>query len=206
MNGAIVLPAIGGLFFGAAGYLGVLLGSGFAERITPFDDGPPPVNPPLPWLVAGCALIGVLAGTHAHQSFQVALIAIVCAALVAVFVTDARCGIVPDIFTLGPLTIALAGGLWQHQWWLPISVTVSFAPFAIAALVSRGRGMGWGDVKLAALGGAILGAQMSVLTFAAACFAAVAVNYKRGRKHGTIAFAPYLATAIGAAIPLAMWR
>jgi leader peptidase (prepilin peptidase)/N-methyltransferase len=121
---------------------------------------------------------------------------------VAVWITDARRGIVPDVFTLGPLAIMLLIGLWQHEWWLFVSAAVPFVPFAAAAMLSRGRGMGWGDVKLVALGGAVLGAQMSVLAFAVACIAAVAFSYMRGRKHGPIAFAPYLASAIGLAIPV----
>jgi prepilin signal peptidase PulO-like enzyme (type II secretory pathway) len=201
-----IVSLLGGLVFAGAGYLGVLFGTSFAERLPRFEDGPREVEPPVEWLIAGCAIVGALVVTHAKEQVQIALIALVCAALVAVFVTDARRGIVPDLFTLGPLAILLAIGLWQHQWLLPVSAAVAFVPFAMAALLSRGRGMGWGDVKLAALGGAMLGAQLSVLAFAAACFAAVAVNYSLRRDRRAIAFAPYLATAIGVTIPLAVWR
>jgi prepilin signal peptidase PulO-like enzyme (type II secretory pathway) len=63
--------------------------------------------------------------------------------------------------------------------------------------------LGWGDVKLAALGGAVLGAQVSVLVFAVASLAAVIVSRFRGvDKNEPIAFAPYLAAAIGVAIPI----
>lgn len=203
MIGAAVL---GALFFAAAGFLGVLLGSTFADRITPFADGPPQEQPPVIALIVACALLGAIVATHAVAQSQVLLIALVCVALVAIWVTDARRGIVPDAFTLGPLAIMLTVALWKHEWWLFVSAAVPFVPFAIAAVLSRGRGMGWGDVKLVALGGAVLGAQLSVLAFAVACLAAVGISYARGRKQGAIAFAPYLASAIGIAIPLGLWR
>jgi prepilin signal peptidase PulO-like enzyme (type II secretory pathway) len=206
MMGGMIASFLGALFFAAAGYLGALLGSTFAERITPFADGPPQENAPVLILIIACGALGAIITPHAAAQSQLLLIALVCVALVAIWVTDARRGIVPDAFTLGPLAIMLTVALWQHQWWLFVSAVVPFVPFAIAALLSRGRGMGWGDVKLVALGGAILGAQLSVLAFALACLAAVGINYARGRKHGAIAFAPYLASAIGIAIPLGMWR
>lgn len=199
MIAALVLGAV---FFAAAGYVGALLGFTFADRLEAFPDGPQQQQAPTAILIAACAVIGSIVTTHAVSQAQILLIALVCVALVAVWITDARRGIVPDVFTLGPLAIMLLIGLWQHEWWLFVSAAVPFVPFAAAAALSRGRGMGWGDVKLVALGGAVLGAQMSVLAFAIACLAAVAYSYLRGRKRGPIAFAPYLAAAIGLAIPV----
>jgi prepilin signal peptidase PulO-like enzyme (type II secretory pathway) len=197
---------LGALFFAAAGYLGALLGVTFAERLPSLPDGPPQQKAPIGVLVAACAAIGAVVTTHATSQPQILLIALVCVALVAVFITDARRGIVPDVFTLGPLGIMLLIAMWQHEWWLFVSAAVPFVPFAVAAALSRGRGMGWGDVKLVALGGAVLGAQMSILAFAAACIAAVAISYLRGKQRGPIAFAPYLASAIGLAIPVGILR
>ena len=201
----IVAAILGALFFAAAGYLGSLLGLAFAERIEPFEDGPEPGRPLVPALIAACALIGAIVATRADQG-QILLIAIVCLALVAIFITDTMRGIVPDVFTLGPLGLILVVALWQHNWFVFISAAVPFVPFAIVAALSHGRGMGWGDVKMVALGGALLGAEASVLAFAVACVGAVVLNYVRGRRHGPIAFAPYLAAAIGLAIPVGILR
>ena len=194
----IVASILGALFFAAAGYLGSLLGLAFAERIEAFEDGPEPGRPLIPALIAACALIGAVVTAHGNQG-QVLLIAIVCVALVAIWITDTTRGVVPDVFTLGPLGLILLVALWQHNWFVFASAAVPFVPFAIVAVLSHGRGMGWGDVKLVALGGALLGAEASVLAFALACVAAVVLNYVRGRRHGPIAFAPYLAAAIGLA-------
>ena len=198
----IIAAIFGAAFFGAAGYIGVLLGRVFAEKLEWLPYGPPPVHAPEPVLVAGCAAIGAALTMHTFEPVHVLLIAIVCVALVAIWIVDAQKGIVPDVFTLGPLAILLIAAVLQHTWWHFAAAAIPLAPFAGAALLSQGRGMGWGDVKLVALGGVVLGVQLSILAFAAACLIAFAVNYFPGRKRGgPIAFAPYLASAIGLAIP-----
>lgn len=194
---------LGGTLFAAAGYCGAKLGAVFAERIAAFDDGPPEAHPRLlPFVAASCA-IGVIAA-RAGVTPHVLLIAFVCCCLVALSVTDMRRGIVPDAFTLVPLASMFAVSLQQRQL-IPFvfSVAVPFVPFALAALVTKGRGMGWGDVKLAAVGGAVLGPQLCLLAFTLACLSAAAMNYASRRSQTPIAFAPYLAASIGIAIPLA---
>lgn len=202
----MIATLLGAFFFATAGVVGALLGVTFAERLEGFADGPPPASTPIPLLVAGCAAIGALITPHAFSPPQLVVLAIVCVALVAIWIVDARRGIVPDVFTLGPLGLILLVAVWQHEWRYFVSAAIPFIPFAAAAVFSRGRGMGWGDVKLVALGGAVLGAQWAILAFAVACLAAVGVSYVGGRKRGPIAFAPYLTAAIGAAIPLAVLR
>lgn len=201
----MLIFTLGALFFAAAGYLGSILGLAYAERIEPFEDGPPSGRAPIPVLIAGCAAVGAIVSAHANPA-QVLLVAIVCVALVAIWITDCTRGIVPDVFTLGPLGLILAVASWQHNWFAFASAAVAFVPFAIAAVLSQGRGMGWGDVKLVALGGALLGAETSVFAFALACLAAAALNYARGHRRGPIAFAPYLAAAIALSIPVGVLR
>ncbi len=193
---------LGALFFGLVAYVGVLLAG--TLKYEAFDDGPVPGEPPVPWIVCGSAVLGALITTQAVRSEQIILAAIVVCALAAIWCTDVRYGIVPDLFTLGPLTLILLLAIVQHQPWLIVSAAVPFVPFAIAAMLSNGRGMGWGDVKLAALGGAVLGLQLALLAFTAGCLVAVVYAYFRGRRGQPIAFAPYLAGAIAAAIPVAM--
>jgi prepilin signal peptidase PulO-like enzyme (type II secretory pathway) len=190
---------LGALFFGIAGFVGVLLGG--TIKTEPFHDGPAPSEPPIAWIIAGCAVIGAIVATHTSNAEQV-----VVSALAAIWCTDVRYGIVPDIFTLGPLALIFFIALLQQQPWPFLYAAVPFVPFAITALISKGRGMGWGDVKLAALGGAVLGAETALLAFAAGCLLAVVYAYLRGRRAQPIAFAPYMAGAIGFAIPLVTLR
>jgi prepilin signal peptidase PulO-like enzyme (type II secretory pathway) len=126
----------------------------------------------------------------------------VCLALAACWCSDVEFGIVPDEFTLIPIVLIMMAAVWSREWWFVASGFILFVPFAAAALYTKGYGMGWGDVKLAALGGLVLGAPAALLLFTAACVAAVLLNRKVGDKAGPIAFGPYLAAAIGLALPL----
>ena len=131
---------------------------------------------------------------------QLALAAIVTAALAGCWYCDVRVGIVPDYFTLIPLGVLLIVAFAFQEWATVVSAAAVTAPFALAAAVSRGRGMGWGDVKLVALGGAALGMQAAIVAFSAACLVAVAVAYLRKRKGVPIPFAPYLAGAMAVSL------
>jgi prepilin signal peptidase PulO-like enzyme (type II secretory pathway) len=187
------------LFFAAASYIGVLI-AGYL-RLERFDDGPPPGEPRVPIIVAVAALIGALFASTSPSGQQLLLAAIVCGALSGIWYTDVRYGIVPDLFTLVPLALILTIAFFRHEWLVFASAAVPACAFAIAALWSRGLGMGWGDVKLAALGGAVLGLETSLVAFSVACFVAALYAYIQGRRDVPIAFAPYLIAAIALAIP-----
>ena len=198
---SFIAALLGATFFTVAGYIGSLVAGIYVDRIVPLEDGPPQQRVPLAVLLGGCAVIGAVMATHVVVQAQILMIAIVCSALVAIWITDAKRGIVPDAFTLGPLALLIVVAIWQHEWRVFFAAAIPFVPFAITAMLSKGRGMGWGDVKLVALGGIVLGPQIAVMAFALACFAAVLISYRGGRKKGAIAFAPYLACAIGLGIP-----
>ena len=191
---------VGAIFFAMAGYVGVLLAD--LIHVEPFEDGPPQGEPRIPLLIAAAAVLGVAVMAYATTPIHVVVAAIVCVALTAIWCTDVRYGIVPDVFTLGPLALVFLIGFWRHDWWLFVSAAVPFAAFAGAALLSKGRGMGWGDVKLAALGGAILGLEASLVAFSISCLAAALYAYVRGQRNVPIAFAPYLIATIAVAIPV----
>jgi prepilin signal peptidase PulO-like enzyme (type II secretory pathway) len=194
---------LGGAFFALAAYVGILL-AGTVHLPAPLEDGPEPHEPPTRWILLGAALAGAFITAHAGSGAQLALLALVIAALSAVWCTDARYGIVPDVFTLLPLALIIGIALFQKQPLLLASAAIPFLPFAAAAALSKGRGMGWGDVKLAALGGAVLGAQIALLAFGLCCVAAVVYARVKGRSGEPIAFAPFMAAAITAAIPFGM--
>ena len=123
----IAAALLGAIFFAATGYVGAILGLWYAERIEALPDGPPAGKAPVVALVAACAIIGAIVTTHASQG-QVLLIAIVCVALVAIWITDTTRGIVPDVFTLGPLGLILVLAVWQHDWFAFLSAAVPFVP------------------------------------------------------------------------------
>ena len=192
---------------GCVAALAVELSRGACARISPFADGPAPSAPPAAALVTASAVLGgVLGASTPVQPLDLVPAAIAIFALSACWCSDALCGILPDAFTLGPLAALLAFSVLRHDWWTLASAVMVFLPFAIASVVTRGKGMGWGDTKLAALVGAVLGGPLGFVAMAAAC-AAAAVGYKVKRiASGPIAMAPYIASVVALAIPLAFGR
>jgi prepilin signal peptidase PulO-like enzyme (type II secretory pathway) len=193
------------IVFGCVAFLSVQLSAFVCKDIVPFDDGPKPGRPPVTLLILGSAIVGMSLALRGVQVPTLAIVALITVSLVACWYSDVRCGIVPDYFTLVPLGIWLVFSLFDHNYQPFVGALLVFVPFAIFALVSKGRGMGWGDVKLATLGAAVLGAPTAMLALAGACLIAVFVAAIRRRRTEPIAFAPYLAGAIAAAIAFPMF-
>jgi len=189
--------------YACAAFLAIQLSAQVCKSIEPFDDGPRPGTPPTPWLIGGAAVVGGVLAFHGGMELpHLAFGALLVSALVAAWYADVLTGIVPDMFTLVPIGLFLILAVVMHDYPRIFAALITASPFAVAALISRGRGMGWGDVKLAALGGVALGWQPLIPFFAAACLVAAAVALVRRRGHEPIAFAPYLAGAIGVALSL----
>jgi len=195
MNAHVLLGAI---LFACAAIAGLTAAAAICARVTGYEDGPQPGTPPVVALVAGAALIGGIAGAHTDPA-RLGLIAVVTAAFVAAWYCDVARGIVPDVFSVGPLLVMAGLAFVWHDPRMIVSSLIVVVPFAIFAYLSRGRGMGWGDVKLAAVAGALLGASNALLALALATFAAaVGAKFRRDTTNAPIAFAPYLigATAL----------
>ncbi|MBC5811685.1 MAG: prepilin peptidase [Candidatus Eremiobacteraeota bacterium] len=194
------IVALVGLMYGCAAYLGVELSAVVCKNITPFEDGPKPGKPPVALLIAGSVAVGVSLALRGADYPSLGIAALVSVSLVACWYSDVRTGIVPDVFTLAPLgALLLVAGL-THNWNVFFATIGVVVPFSAAAMLSKGRGMGWGDVKLVALGGAALGLSTALIAFSVACFTAAAVALALRRRSEPIAFAPYLAGAIGVAM------
>ena len=200
----MVFPVLVALFFGCVAFIASQLSASVCSTIPPAEDGPRTSKPPYIFLVAAAAVIGgVLAWQH-MTPLQLGIAAVVVFALVACWCSDALCGFLPDVFTLGPLAAILLFAIAQRDWEIIVSAAIIFVPFAAAAMFSRGMGMGWGDAKLVALTGAVLGAPLGALTLAVACAAAVVVHRFSGARNSPIAFAPYIAALTGVALPLGL--
>ncbi|HLI97174.1 MAG TPA: prepilin peptidase [Candidatus Baltobacteraceae bacterium] len=198
MIAAILLAFV----FGCAAACGVALAQALCAHVEPLEGGPPPQNlhPALP--IAVTALVGFLLGLHHATPLQTAIVALLCVPLTGAWYADARKGVVPDAFTLVPLAAVALEVVLHHTWFVAVSAAVTGGAFTAAALISRGRGMGWGDAKLAALAGALLGLPWSVGVLGLACFAATVVSVVRTRGTQPIAFAPYIVIAILADVGL----
>jgi prepilin signal peptidase PulO-like enzyme (type II secretory pathway) len=193
------------IVYGCVGFLSIQLSAAVCKNVVPFEDGPKPGRPPVTVLVVGAALVGLSLAVRGAQVPQLMIVGALLVPLVACWYSDIRCGVVPDYFTLVPLGLWSIGSLLLHNSTAIVGAVVMFVPFAAFALLSRGRGMGWGDVKLAALGGAVLGPPAALLAFSGACLVAVFYAAIRRRRSEPIAFAPYLCGAIVASLALPLF-
>ncbi|MDB5095099.1 MAG: hypothetical protein JWO85_3200 [Candidatus Eremiobacteraeota bacterium] len=193
---AILTIALAAALFAAAGWIGTLVAEVLCAGRTPFEDGPQPVAfRRWPFALAGCC-IGAALAVHGATPAQLAVLVVVTLALAGCTAADLACGVLPDVFTLGPLALVVGLGLVAHDVTPALGAAFVFAPFAAAAIFSRGRGMGWGDAKLAALGGSLLGARDATLAFTLAAIAAYVIARRTGGARRPIAFGPYLAASI----------
>ena len=199
MNAWWFAPLVG-LFYGCAASLGLRWSASLCDEIVPFEDGPRPGKPPTIALIVGATIVGAILASRGLPVLGLAVFAVLVVSLVACWYSDVRCGIVPDSFTLLPLVLVLGIALVERNPMPVVSAVVVLVPFAGAAFLSKGLGMGWGDVKLVALGAAALGIRNSVLAFSAACLVAVAIAMIRRRRNEPIAFVPYLAGSITVAL------
>jgi leader peptidase (prepilin peptidase)/N-methyltransferase len=192
---------VAAVIFLAVTWGGCLLGAALTRDRPPLDDGPLPV----PYRQWPFLLLGAIVGaTSAHElaTPELLLLAIVIGLLAACAAADLRCGIIPDRCSLGVLALVLIASLLRHDAYPVIGAAILATAFGCAALLSHGRGMGWGDVKLAAAGGALLGPADAALAFAAAAMFAFALALRAGRAQQPIAFGPYLAASIALALTL----
>ena len=142
-------------------------------------------------LVAGCVLVFGL-------SWDAAVAALFCAALVAVSVTDLERRIIPNRIVLPAAAAILAAQTVLHpspEWLL---AGVGASGFLLLAALAYPAGMGMGDVKLALLLGVALGRVVPValmIGMVSALVPAIVLFVKHGRaarKMG-IPFGPFLA-------------
>jgi len=124
-------------------------------------------------------------------------------ALLAIFVSDLVYTTIPDKIVFPTLFIVFVYLIFQFPSLLISNFLVSFLAsgfFYLLVLVTRGRGMGLGDVKLAGLMGLILGWPKIIvalyLAFLTGAFFSVILILLKKKKFGQhIPFGPFLATA-----------
>jgi leader peptidase (prepilin peptidase)/N-methyltransferase len=194
--GAALVAAV----FAAAGYAGAAGAEALCARAVPYDGGPRPVRAGRIPFAAAAACVGLCFALRGEPFAQLAIPLPAIVALAGCAAADLRCGLLPDALTLLPLAALVALAAGAHDAAPALGAAFVAAPFAACALLTRGRGMGWGDVKLAALGGALLGAGGATLAFILAALAASAAARIGGDWRRPVAFGPYLAASIAATL------
>jgi leader peptidase (prepilin peptidase)/N-methyltransferase len=164
-----------------------------------------PFSPRLPLVVAATALLGAACGVAFGFSVEAAIGAFICWVLVIVTRTDFEHRMIPDRIVLpGALIVLVARTASEPSVaWVLGGLGAGLALFLL--VLAYPRGMGMGDVKLAAFMGAGLGLYVIValfLGFLAASLPALVLLVRHGRqaRKQAIPLGPFL--ALGALVAL----
>jgi len=126
--------------------------------------------------------------------------------LLIVFIADLMTGLIPDLSVVGLGVLSLiyrgyltfSGVMMPIDLWRAIIVGIVLAVFfAMLILATRGKGMGWGDVKLVLVMGFLMGYPRALvgvmLAFILGALVGVSLIVMRKRKFGqTVPFGPFL--------------
>jgi len=161
------------------------------------------------WVELATAVIFALLYWHYRLSPELGVMAFYACLFITVFVIDLEHSLILNKVVYPTMVVALLLSLYPWPWfsesigmrvaYAALGGAIGFVVFLLIALVSRG-GMGWGDVKLAALVGLAIGFPMVLVAIimAAILGGVVAVvllaTRRRGRRE-MIPFGPFLAVA-----------
>jgi leader peptidase (prepilin peptidase)/N-methyltransferase len=167
------------------------------------------------WVELATALIFALLCWHYGLSAELGVMIFYACLFTIIFVTDLEQGLILNKVVYPGMVVALLLALLPQSWltqeiWLTqiikpgiasaaLGGAIGFALFLLIAIVSRG-GMGWGDVKLAALIGLATGFPLVFLAIIMGAIlggivaVALVIAKKRNRRQ-TIPFGPFLAVA-----------
>lgn len=167
-----------------------------------------------PLIEAANGLLWILTLGVMGLSWDMLLVSLLLSALLTLSVIDARTfeitpGINWFILALGVIRLIL-----YHDHWL--NSLLGFAglggAFLLIWLVSGGRAMGGGDVKLVAAAGLFLGLKAGLLGLVLACFLGAVIHVilmKVAHKGRELAFGPYLSAGFAIAVlwaePILNW-
>jgi len=161
------------------------------------------------WVELATGLIFALLYWHYGLSPALGIMIFYACLFIVIFVIDLEHGLILNKVVYPSLIVALLLALlprpWLTQWIVTgianaaIGGAIGFALFLLIAVISRG-GMGWGDVKLAALIGLATGFPLVFLAIIMGAIlggivAVAMVIAKKRQRRQTIPFGPFLAVA-----------
>ncbi len=143
-----------------------------------------------------------------------AIACLLVSALIILSFIDARTREIPSGTTIFILVLGVLATLLDMPNWLShlIGFFAMSLPLFLIFVVTKGRGMGGGDIKLMAGCGLLLGWKLVILGFFIGCFAATLIHLTLmalKKADRTLSFGPYLSAGIFAALlwgePLINW-
>ena len=156
------------------------------------------LNPLTLGVSAASVVVTALAGLHCPPGVAVPF-SIAAAACIGCALSDAYTGYIFDAVTLPGLGIALlasaAAGVFNQ---CAAGALAAGGALGVLYVVTRGRGLGMGDIKMACCIGAGLGAAgslgaIAISFIAGGAYAAYLLIAKRGSRGDCMRFGPYLA-------------
>ncbi len=150
------------------------------------------------------ALVASLYATRESTPIAFVRLGLVLVSLAFAVTADLRVGTVPVAVMAPLIALTAAIEIATHQTASVLAACVVLVPFAFASAWTRGRGLGAGDVQIAALGALALSPILGMIAFAGACFGAAGVTLARRSESRRLTFSPYLATTIAVSLALPM--
>ena len=151
------------------------------------------------WLLQRFSFFGRLEGFY---SFALLLYWIyIFSSLAIIFIADLKASIIPDWVVIPAIFISFLRLFESGRWTFALAGLAAGAFFLILYLITKGKGLGFGDVKLGVLLGLFLGyPQVVVAIFLAfltgACLAVILIIQGKKRFGQRIAFGPFLVVGI----------
>jgi len=163
---------------------------------------PIPIEYPLVELITGLIFFLVVYRFFPLGFFLASLFLLIAVFLIAVFLFDLHYRIIPDWALIGLVILSfLVGFLTEADLVSQLVTGLVFSLFFLALhLITKGKGMGLGDVKFAFFMGFFLGWPKIVIAFylaflTGAVFGVILILLKKKRFGQKIAFGPFLAGA-----------
>lgn len=166
-----------------------------------------PIGAGAPLIELACGAAAATAVAARGATWEALALAVLLVVLVPVVVIDLRHHLIPDILVLPATAIALAAAILADpaRWWVPVVGALGAAGFLGLLWLAHPAGMGLGDVKLAALIGAVLGVlaiPALFIAFGAGALVGALLLARLGLRARKLAvpFGPFLAAGAAAAL------
>jgi leader peptidase (prepilin peptidase)/N-methyltransferase len=160
------------------------------------------VQYPLVELMTGLIFVLILNKFQISNFINLIFLFYISSVLIIIFVYDLKHCLIPDKVLFPAIAITLIYNLippydWQHIFYNFLAVLIASGFFLIIFLISRGKWMGFGDVKLAVLMGLLLGlpgvlVALFLAFFFGAIIGVILMVFEKKSLKSEIPFGPFL--------------
>ncbi len=164
-----------------------------------------PISPQYPIIEASNGILWLLVAMIKGISVESLLYALLFSALLTLSVIDFRTYEIPAGINIFILTLGLIMTVLNYTEWLDhvIGFLAVSIPLYIIIIVTDGRGIGGGDMKLMAAAGLLIGWKLIILAFALGCIIGAPIHILRmkiAKADRVLAMGPYLSIGIMIAV------